>query len=1092
MGVRECDGLGGFKKEYCWYSYEDVLGRFKAFGCGLREFVNPRDFVAICSKNRLEWYISDYGCLTHSIINSMIPHNLDSQSILHIINQSNPKVIITSISCFPKFLEVLSDSPSVQYIIIMNQANIGDPPISLESLNAQIDAKKHSGFKRIMLFSEVEALGLLNPKEAAPVTGPDDIITLRYTSGSTGKPKGVVITDSMWAGFLNSSTLAVPDPNASISYSNSDRENDLLSLSQGARIAIYSGDPTRLFEDTRLAKVTFLMFPPSIFNLLYTKYQILLQAKLDDQKHKRSKKEIKQECLKEIALLLGEEGQILLIMTGGAPVGPEVLKFIKQCWGKYARIDVSYGITEVGGITRNNVLLNSIKARLIDWENYKISDRPYARGQLIVHNKNSMTQGYFLEKTRTDDSFVNLDKERYFYTGDIVRVLTNNTGWAVPDGNGIGVPIPTAAKIEIIDRAKNFFKLPNGEFVSPANLEEIFCRSLFIKQIFIHGDCFKSCLIGVVVLEPEPILSWFKNEGYNVDNLENTILENNQLVLSKIMSEILELARKTSLRTHEIPIQVHLETQAWTVENRGLTESDKINRPHLQKKYESILEKMYKELDTSSLQTNSKLSSIIGNVLNIDKDSLKNVNPNAEPFFLQFGGDSLTANLLQKKIESEFDVKIPITAIFGTSSLQNLSEEIERHKVQPKDKKTSFLEEIELTEEIRDLTKKTNFKDYHCRNRATFITGVTGFVGLNFLKTYLDSVPDTHKVYCLIRAKSVQDGLQRIIEKFNLAHFEWKPEYTSKIVVVIGSLEEPLLGLPKKEFVDLAADVDKIFHIGAQVNMIRNYQELKASNVFGTEQVILLSLTHHLKEIHYVSTIGVCDAFFGTYDEFDTSQPEKFKNLKSLVLGELEQKIGGYNLSKLISEIKLLKISKVGLPVTVCRPGFVGPNRMNGFANLSDLDTHLIRIVMKAKKVPIIEEETYLDLMPVDILVDQILKISASEYPFKNNIFHLLHKKSLKASFFFQSLAEFFNFECLPWKDWTSIIRKEFPLETQIIHFFGNERSFHGRCDNIYLTTHSEDTLGQQYHSPPPNQSYLHQWFSFLSGTPKAQTKDQC
>lgn len=62
--------------------------------------------------------------------------------------------------------------------------------------------------------------------------------------------------------------------------------------------------------------------------------------------------------------------------------------------------------------------------------------------------------------------------------------------------------------IKIIDRAKNIFKLSQGEYIAPEKLENVYTQSPFVQQIFVYGDSLQSHLIAIAVAEPATIKKW--------------------------------------------------------------------------------------------------------------------------------------------------------------------------------------------------------------------------------------------------------------------------------------------------------------------------------------------------------------------------------------------------------------------------------------------------------------------------------------------------------------------------------------------------------------------------------------------------------
>jgi len=67
--------------------------------------------------------------------------------------------------------------------------------------------------------------------------------------------------------------------------------------------------------------------------------------------------------------------------------------------------------------------------------------------------------------------------------------------------------------LKIIDRAKNIFKLSQGEYIAPEKLENMFITSEWIGQIWIFGDSLRDHIISFVVLDLDRIKKYCKETG---------------------------------------------------------------------------------------------------------------------------------------------------------------------------------------------------------------------------------------------------------------------------------------------------------------------------------------------------------------------------------------------------------------------------------------------------------------------------------------------------------------------------------------------------------------------------------------------------
>ena len=164
--------------------------------------------------------------------------------------------------------------------------------------------------------------------------------------------------------------------------------------------------------------------------------------------------------------LLG--GKVRGLLTGSAPISKEVMDFFKICFS--CEFFEGYGLTEncggacvtapgdpltghVGGP------LQHIKAKLRDIPemNY-LHTNETPEGEICFYGS-SIMPNYFKNQEKTAESI----KGGWLHTGDVGRVFPNGS-------------------IKVIDRAKNIFKLSQGEYIAPEKLENVFVQSDFVGQ----------------------------------------------------------------------------------------------------------------------------------------------------------------------------------------------------------------------------------------------------------------------------------------------------------------------------------------------------------------------------------------------------------------------------------------------------------------------------------------------------------------------------------------------------------------------------------------------------------------------------------
>ena len=310
--------------------------------------------------------------------------------------------------------------------------------------------------------------------------------------------------------------------------------------------------------------------------------------------------------------------------------------------------------------------------------------------------------------------------------------------------------------------------------------------------------------------------------------------------------------------------------------------------------------------------------------------------------------------------------------------------------------------------------------------KVALLTGATGFVGAFLLRTLLE---DMDIVYCLVRAGSDEEGLERI--RKNLARYslmsdeDWRARMASKVVPLLGDLGKRNLGVRPSKFEELANTVDIIYHNGAMVNMSFGYGALKPANVEGTLECLrLATMGKYAIPVHYISTEGVLPTNPAkVYDSPGIALNKKGEYVvtEKFVLDDpdtLHQV--GYDQSKWVAERIVLDAATRGLPVAVYRLGRIGADSRSGASNTDDFLLLFVKGCLQMQCFPTAESFKFpVNVVPADITAQRIYDISMSRDPPASGIYHIGNPAPPSFLLVITMLREMgYQFKLLPYQMW--------------------------------------------------------------------------
>jgi fatty acid CoA ligase FadD9 len=1017
--------IGEYDQEvdnYRYTTFSDLQCLIHKFYSGLDALMSEvelaSNFVAFCGNTSLQWYIADFACIFLGAPTIPIGVAVDPGSMAFILNQTEAGVLV----CDASMLDIVASNlvpqcPHLKYVIVMkakckeNQELPKGVPESVRILP----------FEAVLEKGESNLVSLTKNKLKA-----DDILTIVYTSGSTGAPKGCVFTREIYrmrtAGKMKGELL---NNSLSVWFSFQppshllERKSTHYTLMKGGKVGIYRGSMDHIFEDIAFVRPTLFAATPRFYNVIYDQFQQTLKELTEKYKMEaisqrgdesldpkdtatpqsdspQPKEPVEPSPIEltpeEKAFLEAKNqykdilgGRCLIIVTGGAATGKAVKKFLQDVLTMF--VSDGYGTTEAGGVASNeNVIAEDIKLVDVPEMGYLTTDDP-PRGEVWVRNP-VVIAGYYKNEEETADKF----QDGYFRTGDIAVMKSKD-------------------EITLIDRRKNIFKLAQGEFIAPSRLETIFTDdSQYIEHIFIYGQALWKNVVAVVVPFRTLTEQWWLQQHSDRPAPFEEICQSD-IFREFLLQEIRTIAASHHLPGWEIPIDVLVVPESFTPENGLLTVTFKLCRPKLELKYKEKLEELYEaanndgeaKIDIEEQFVNLVTACFLGN----SREEFPSIPPHfISSSFSQLGCDSIAALAAVNTLKRRLHVEVPIEKLMVCSVLrlvQFLEQEMGK-KVQnpslvdhlrkkcsseasPKVEDSLGYPEImyndcNLNKWLKDENLVPNFQTgtgsgSENGSKHVLLTGSAGFLGRHILLSLL-SDKNCSKVFCHLRKRpDVKDDpreyLWKVLESSLSGTEDLRQVFEEKVVLVVGDLSKPLLGLDMSTFDHLGATVDVVIHNGAHVNHVLPYANLRDANVCSTKELLKLCFLKRAKFFHFVSTSGVLHGSLGGSGKLDENAD----------LSEMKvENLPGYSQTKWVSEQLIFKAAERGfVRGAISRPGMIGPHTRTGEGNEKDWLHALLRAIVEVGVVPE-RAHSMLHLIPVDYVAECITAISIRE----NNI----------------------------------------------------------------------------------------------------------
>jgi long-chain acyl-CoA synthetase len=574
-----------FKRNGNWQSltYGEFARRVRELALGLYELgIRKDDKLALWSENRPEWNVADLAVLALGAVDVPIYTTQSRHNVEYILNNSETRAIFVSSEFYAEALALRDRVASLKYVISFD--GIGDPEKPAGAMEGE------------ELITRGRALFGREPKlyetlwQAAT---PDDLATLIYTSGTTGDPKGVMLThENLTANVLNAVDWMElrgrrEEALTYLPFSHIFERAVWYLYAHCGTLISYAESLDKVAANLAEVKPTAMTSVPRMFEKIYAKIierglatgfpqrQIVLWAmgigkrwaeRKDRGEHIGLSLSL-QHSLADILVFkkwrAAFGGRVRMLISGGAALAPDIAYAFA---GAGLPILQGYGLTETSpSITCNTLSHNRIGSvgRMIDGVEVKIAED----GEILVKGKIVM-KGYYKRPDFNADAFT---EDGWFRTGDIGHL----------DKDGF---------LFITDRKKELIKTSGGKYIAPQPLESLVKASRFVSQVVVIGNGRKFAS-ALVFPNLELLKSYAQMKGIKSAN-DDELLENPKiidLILRQIQKYTPDVAQYERIK------KVALLKEEMTPESGELTPTLKPRRSVIEKKYTSIINKLYVE-----------------------------------------------------------------------------------------------------------------------------------------------------------------------------------------------------------------------------------------------------------------------------------------------------------------------------------------------------------------------------------------------------------------------------------------------------------------------------------------------------------------
>ena len=547
--------------------------------------VEPQGRICLFTQNCPEILITHFAAFYNRAIPVPIYATSSRDEAAYIVNDSGATILfVGDQGQYDIARQIIDDCPTLKFIVTFHPG-----------------VKRDKDDKTTLTWKEFLATGdKLGPEvqqaidERKQAGKPEDIMYLIYTSGTTGVPKGVMLMHSNMNAAMDAhiERFDYIDDKTDISLSFLPFSHifelgwTMVCLTSGIRVAI-NYNPKEIQRAVKEVQPNYMCSVPRFWEKVYTAVndnlasakpvvrmlvkRAIAVGKTRNMKYARLGKKapaviekqyqyFEKKVFKKLRGAIGvTDGK--MFPTAGAMLSDNITEFLHAVG---INICIGYGLSET------NASVSFFKPG--EWTLGTIG-MPISSIQVKIGDKNeilvkgpTVMKGYYNKPQETAEA---IDADGWFHTGDCGEIA------------------PTGELI-LTERLKDLFKTSNGKYIAPQVLETMLGQDKFIEQVAVIGDG-RKYVSALIVPDFEELKAYAEKKNIVANRVEDLV--NNPDIRKMIEERINDYQKE--LASYEQIKRFVLLPKAFTMESGELTNTLKIKRAVINKRYRPLIDAMY-------------------------------------------------------------------------------------------------------------------------------------------------------------------------------------------------------------------------------------------------------------------------------------------------------------------------------------------------------------------------------------------------------------------------------------------------------------------------------------------------------------------